>query len=437
MQGERYEFDVFISYSHKDAKWVTDVLLPRLEKTGLKVCIDNRDFVAGETAIVNMQDSIKNSRRILLVLTPNWVRSRWTKLEAEIASITTPENTKNRIIPLMWKKCEIPEYLARLTWVDFSDTDLPNNDAWMQLLRSLGLPDEKIRQHERKIPEHTNQENEPVRKPQSLLVFAATLLALIALVTLVAVNLDPVAKFAPTPTETVTSTVYPTWTSSPTLTSTAVPPTSTNTPLPTETFTAIPSDTPTATPDPRCIDASMWSPISTDNSMPGLDKNCYDLMPWGISVLNGDFSFILYGKSRAEMYGLSMPLSKDTSVTFNLKVNLLRAGEFWFGISEMADPQQNGIYFVALPNGKFHLRTYRNGVQVSDIELDVLYGNSYHVTLKLEGTRLTPTIFVQEAGTWTYLSQLVTFSQRRFYMGIRPLVNGFADTMLTSLTTNP
>ena len=36
MPGKSYEFDVFISFSHKDAEWVTDVLLPRLEKTGLK-----------------------------------------------------------------------------------------------------------------------------------------------------------------------------------------------------------------------------------------------------------------------------------------------------------------------------------------------------------------------------------------------------------------
>jgi hypothetical protein len=98
------------------------------------VCIGNRDFVAGETEIVNMQDSIKNSRRILLVLT-NWVRSRRTKLEAEIAQITPSKDVENRIVPLMWKRGTIPEHLGRLTWVDFADTDHPSNDAWRQLLR--------------------------------------------------------------------------------------------------------------------------------------------------------------------------------------------------------------------------------------------------------------------------------------------------------------
>ncbi len=37
-QGE-FEYDVFISYSHKDEAWVTDTLLPRLEKAGLRVAV--------------------------------------------------------------------------------------------------------------------------------------------------------------------------------------------------------------------------------------------------------------------------------------------------------------------------------------------------------------------------------------------------------------
>ena len=31
-----YQYDVFISYSHRDRPWVQDELLPRLEKAGLR-----------------------------------------------------------------------------------------------------------------------------------------------------------------------------------------------------------------------------------------------------------------------------------------------------------------------------------------------------------------------------------------------------------------
>jgi hypothetical protein len=439
MLGGQYEFDVFISYSHKDAKWVTDILLPRLEKTGLRVCIDNRDFVAGETAIVNMQDSIKNSRRILLVLTPNWVKSRWTKLEAEIAQITPSKDVENRIIPLMWKKCEIPEHLARLTWVDFTDTDYPDNTSWRQLLKSLGVPEEKIRQHEREnpnIPNPSINNNIPVHKIRRLLVFSVILVVLVAVVVFAALNRHSIATPLLTSTASITETEspVPTGTEKPRPTQVVSP---TLTEAPTDTPTPVPSDMPTATLDPRCIDVSMWTLNSTDHSYPDAVGNCHDLTAWGISTLNGTYSFFLYGRSRAELYGLSRPVQKDTSVIFNLMVNRLREGEFWFGISEDTDPLQNGIYFVALPNGKFHLRTYRNAIQVNDMELDVPYGASYQMTLKLEGARLSPVIYVYGAGTWTYASQLVQFSQRRFYMGIRPLTNGFVDVVLTSLSINP
>jgi hypothetical protein len=39
-----YTYDVFISYSHADSKWVRGELLPRLEEARLKVMIDCRDF---------------------------------------------------------------------------------------------------------------------------------------------------------------------------------------------------------------------------------------------------------------------------------------------------------------------------------------------------------------------------------------------------------
>jgi hypothetical protein len=60
-------YDVFISYSNTDEDWVVSVLLPRLEKEKLKVCIHFRDFPAGRPAIINMQDAAENSRHTVLV----------------------------------------------------------------------------------------------------------------------------------------------------------------------------------------------------------------------------------------------------------------------------------------------------------------------------------------------------------------------------------
>jgi hypothetical protein len=89
MQTE-YEFDVFISYSHKDEEWVTKTLLPRLEKAGLKVCIDFRDFGPGKPSLFNMQSAVRHSQRTLLVLTPNWFASDWTLFESMLGATKLP-----------------------------------------------------------------------------------------------------------------------------------------------------------------------------------------------------------------------------------------------------------------------------------------------------------------------------------------------------------
>jgi len=134
-----YPYDVFISYSHHDEKWVTDTLLPRLEKAGLRVCIDYRDFAPGKAALLNMQDAAKNSRHTVLVLTPAWVESEWTLYESLLTRTRDPAGLQRRTVPLRLQPCELPEFISLLTWVDFTRPDR-QDISWTQLLTALGAP---------------------------------------------------------------------------------------------------------------------------------------------------------------------------------------------------------------------------------------------------------------------------------------------------------
>jgi tetratricopeptide (TPR) repeat protein len=132
-----YPYDVFISYSHADEEWVTDMLLPRLEGAGLRVCIDYRDFVAGKPALVNMQDAAKNSRHTVLVLTPAWVESEWTFYESLLTRTSDPAGLQRRTVPLRLQPWELPGFISMLTWVDFTRPDRLDI-AWTQLLTAVG-----------------------------------------------------------------------------------------------------------------------------------------------------------------------------------------------------------------------------------------------------------------------------------------------------------
>ena len=67
------QYDVFISYRHTDREWVRGYLLPTLERAGLKVLIDYRDFEVGTHSLVNMERAVANSAHTMLVPTPAWV----------------------------------------------------------------------------------------------------------------------------------------------------------------------------------------------------------------------------------------------------------------------------------------------------------------------------------------------------------------------------
>jgi len=81
-----FEYDVFVSYSHKDREWVQKWLLPKLESAGVRVFIDFRDLKLGAPLITELERAIARSRVTLLVLTPDYLASEWTMFENLVSS---------------------------------------------------------------------------------------------------------------------------------------------------------------------------------------------------------------------------------------------------------------------------------------------------------------------------------------------------------------
>jgi tetratricopeptide (TPR) repeat protein len=146
MADTQFKYDVFISYSHADEKWVVDTLLPALESAGLKVCIDFRDFEAGKPAAYNMQNAAKESRHVLIAASQNWLSGEWTHFEVFVALHKNPSGSNAKIIPLLIEtgiEKKLPEMISIFSWVDFTRKDR-EAIAWKQLFTALGKPDAKI-----------------------------------------------------------------------------------------------------------------------------------------------------------------------------------------------------------------------------------------------------------------------------------------------------
>jgi CheY-like chemotaxis protein len=132
----KYIYDVFISYSHQNKNWVHTVLLRRLEKASLKVFIDFRDFKAGAPSLKEMERGVIKSRKTLIVLTPEYVKSGWTEFEMLMTQTLSPANRDLRIIPVLKKKCSLPVSIRYMNYVDLSN-QRNNESEWLRLMGAL------------------------------------------------------------------------------------------------------------------------------------------------------------------------------------------------------------------------------------------------------------------------------------------------------------
>ncbi|KAK2842566.1 hypothetical protein Q5P01_012766 [Channa striata] len=135
-EGESHH--VFISYSSTDYQW-THFLIHQLESCGLQVCYHERDFIPGRTVLENMSDCIQDSQKVLLVLSSEFVRSRWCLLEANMSMFRDCLGRKPIIPVLLEPGVSVPLHLCHLTYLEASDPDFKN-----KLLKVLCTPNKQL-----------------------------------------------------------------------------------------------------------------------------------------------------------------------------------------------------------------------------------------------------------------------------------------------------
>lgn len=93
------EYDAFVSYSSSDGDCVMS-LVNQLENKYpfFKLCIHERDWLPGYPIVSQIENSVKNSKKTLLILSNDFLKSFWCETELQMAYLQTLEDRIERII---------------------------------------------------------------------------------------------------------------------------------------------------------------------------------------------------------------------------------------------------------------------------------------------------------------------------------------------------
>ncbi|EDO37427.1 predicted protein, partial [Nematostella vectensis] len=117
-----FHYDVFITYSGKDYRWVRDELIPVLEANDIRYSIHCRDFEIGKAILDNMAEFIYKSRKIIAVMSTNYMSSRFCRGELEMALYRSTEMSDTSLILIRIdsvSKRKLPKSIRNRTFLDY------------------------------------------------------------------------------------------------------------------------------------------------------------------------------------------------------------------------------------------------------------------------------------------------------------------------------
>ena len=114
-------YDALISYRHLEPdRTYAGELVEALERRGLRVAIDFRDFSPNQHFLTEMERCIHESRFVLCVITSMYLESDHTAEEAIISKTLDMAERRKRLVPLIFERVTLPIWLHGLVGIDFT-----------------------------------------------------------------------------------------------------------------------------------------------------------------------------------------------------------------------------------------------------------------------------------------------------------------------------
>lgn len=122
---------VFVSYSRRDLSFVEQITAD-LKNAGFDVWYDISGIGGGSRWRSEIENALRKSQFVLVVLSPDSIASEWVEREFLFAS-----HLKLKIIPLMYRPCELPLSYINLNYIDVQGENY--HRKFPDLLRALTI----------------------------------------------------------------------------------------------------------------------------------------------------------------------------------------------------------------------------------------------------------------------------------------------------------
>jgi len=109
---------VFISYSHKDKKFVNQ-LTQRLKEQNIDVLLDSKEISIGTNIAERIRESISKVDFFILILSKNSADSKWVNYELSATMLNEISRQETIILPVLIEDCQIPFSLQDRLYADF------------------------------------------------------------------------------------------------------------------------------------------------------------------------------------------------------------------------------------------------------------------------------------------------------------------------------
>ena len=143
-------YDAFISFSGNDYEWISDTLCVRLENHDppYKLCLHHRDFLVGAPIQKNILNGIEKSKRMIMILSKNFVRSEWCLLEFRAAHQKVLEDRMNYLIIILFDDVDMAEVDDEIKLYMRTNTYLSVKNKWFWEKLFYALPQNSKRETE-------------------------------------------------------------------------------------------------------------------------------------------------------------------------------------------------------------------------------------------------------------------------------------------------